>query len=310
MEALYQKPSIGKRILLLVLVLATIIVSLWMTITILWLIQGFNLQVSYMVSDKNLYAFKFVNDATAKWMTEPTFTASHWTVKDIDKNVFDFQKQYPSIIEIYTISNKGKISNPFSRVESVKIHDGILKNITIFQDSAKLVNTADIELYRRYDPIIYKTYSAEIEGNRYRHVYLDMDNSTLVLIQDHSVMGSMLKEVFDKEKNENNALYESCFREIPGVITAHAVFYNPEGNEIYSLGSGEGFFTLKSKDYDYSAQGFKFKIDINTRNQAFPFFYNSGKKLYYIHWALFILTAVFVLIIVVTAPKLSGYSKK
>ena len=137
-----------------------------------------------------------------------------------------------------------------------------------------------------------------------------MDKSTLVLIQDHSVMGSMLKEVFDKEKNENNALYESCFREIPGVMTAHAVFNDLQGNEICSLGSGEGFFTLKSEDYDYSAHGFKFKIDINTRNQAFPMFYKDRKKLYYIHWALFILSAVFVLIVVISAPKLSGFSKK
>ena len=132
MESTYQKPTIGKRILLIALVLIPIIICLFFTIATNWLILGFNLQVSYMVSDKNLYAFKFVNDATAKWMTEPTFTASHWTVEDIDKNVFDFQKRYPSIIEIYTISNKGKISNPFSRVESVKSHDGILKNITIF----------------------------------------------------------------------------------------------------------------------------------------------------------------------------------
>lgn len=132
-----------------------------------------------------------------------------------------------------------------------------------------------------------------------------------MLILDNSILGSMLEEVFERARRKNLTLYAYCFDEVPGIMTANYIFHDLEGNDIYSLGSSKGFFTLETEEKDYySNLGFTFTMKMNTKNPAFPLFYNAGKRLYYICLALFILTAILVLMIAVAAPKLSGYSKK
>lgn len=260
---------------LLFVILAVVSMGLFITIMVyaLWMAQGIGVFADYMVEEKKLRASEFVSEALVERSNRLILDAREISGEEIS----DYVMKYPEVAEVYRFDRANNLKNLFSRELEAPVHDEIMKKVEEYRESAPVyyLQTGN----KKRDSIAYKSEMMKIGDDLYRIAYLEKRESALALVQDLKRTSGVVKRVFERARETQPALYSMCFGTVPGVIIGRVKFFDPEGNQFYTLGTKENYEIVFSETEDQSQLGFTLEFEVLTDDSEMAGFISGRNRL-------------------------------